>query len=120
MSDEFVYNYSPVTFEYLPPLGEPQELEYDPVGHEPMIPANATIIATPDAGENQVAVFNPGLQTWSVQQDYRGETRYSTLNNGVPVLIVDIGPLPANTTANPRPENYVWNSNENDWVLSPE
>lgn len=120
--DRTIYNYSATTREYLS-IGEadlsPADLKKSDPIEVLMIPAFATPIEPPSTIENQVAVFDPELETWSVQQDYRGQVRYSTITR-LPMVINEIGPLPENTTATPPPENYTWNQNEMDWVLSPE
>lgn len=120
--DRTIYNYDATTYEYLS-TGQadlsPADLEKEEPEEILMIPAYATQIQPPATIANQVAIFDEELQTWSVQQDYRGQTRYSTITRQ-PMVIVDIGPVPANTTATPPPENYVWNANSNSWVLSPE
>ncbi len=120
--DKTIYNYSSYTKEYLPPPGEGDIYPEDP--NTVVIPANATQIAPPSTGTNQVAVFDPQASppTWSVQQDYRGQTRYYTGENnttpGLEFTVMDIGPLPANSTDQPRPTvNHVWNSSENEWEL---
>ena len=120
--DRTIYNYDATTFEFLNESEadlSPADLEKEPPEEVLMIPAYATQITPPATIANQVAVFDPDLETWSVQQDYRGQIRYSTITRQ-PVVINEIGPLPANTTATPPPVNHVWNANANDWVLSPE
>ncbi|ECJ5700820.1 DUF4376 domain-containing protein [Salmonella enterica subsp. enterica] len=61
------------------------------------LPANCTDIAPPDIPASHIAVFAPETETWSLNEDHRGETVYDT-QTGNPVYISEPGPLPENTT----------------------
>ncbi|EEH2317608.1 DUF4376 domain-containing protein [Salmonella enterica] len=61
------------------------------------LPANCTDIAPPDIPASHIAVFDPETETWSLNEDHRGETVYDT-QTGNPVYISEPGPLPENTT----------------------
>ncbi|EIT8341746.1 tail fiber assembly protein, partial [Salmonella enterica subsp. enterica serovar Cotham] len=57
------------------------------------LPANCTDIAPPDIPSSHIAVFDAETQTWSLQEDHRGETVYDT-TTGNQVYISEPGPLP--------------------------
>ncbi|ENM1230350.1 DUF4376 domain-containing protein [Salmonella enterica] len=61
------------------------------------LPANCTDIAPPDIPSSHIAVFDPETETWSLNEDHRGETVYDT-QTGNPIYISEPGPLPENTT----------------------
>lgn len=95
-----IYNYSRTTFEL---VGEGVEARLDPVGQNPMIPAFATSVEPPTAGDNQVAVFDQGAQTWSLMDDFRGTVYYNA--DMVPTTITTIGEtVPADCTTEAPPE----------------
>ncbi|EBR3872092.1 tail fiber assembly protein, partial [Salmonella enterica subsp. enterica serovar Minnesota] len=60
------------------------------------LPANCTDIAPPDIPVSHIAVFDPETETWSLNEDHRGETVYDT-QTGNPVYISEPGQLPENT-----------------------
>ncbi|EDW5022707.1 tail fiber assembly protein [Salmonella enterica subsp. enterica] len=62
------------------------------------LPANCTDIAPPDIPSSHIAVFDAETQTWSLQEDHRGETVYDT-TTGNQVYISAPGPLPENVTS---------------------
>ncbi|WP_080155130.1 DUF4376 domain-containing protein [Salmonella enterica] len=61
------------------------------------LPSNCTDIAPPDIPASHIAVFDPETETWSLNEDHRGETVYDT-QTGNPIYISEPGPLPENTT----------------------
>lgn len=67
---------------------------------------NATSIVPPSVGENEIAKFEEGVggDSWVVLPDYRGETVYS-VENGSPLLVVDVGEIPFGYTLQ-KPELY--------------
>ncbi|EBG9603047.1 tail fiber assembly protein, partial [Salmonella enterica subsp. enterica] len=62
------------------------------------LPANCTDLAPPDIPSSYIAVFDAETQTWSLQEDHRGETVYDT-TTGNQVYISEPGPLPENVTS---------------------
>ncbi|KMJ67934.1 hypothetical protein ABT90_07750 [Salmonella enterica subsp. enterica serovar Typhimurium] len=55
-------------------------------------------------------------QTWSLQEDHRGETVYDT-TTGNQVYISDLGPLPENVTSvSPGGGYKKWDSKAQVWV----
>ena len=64
-----IYHYNPQTKEY---IGQ-SEMEFDPIGHEPMIPAYATVVEAPQFEEQEIPVFEDN--GWVVKPDFRG-TKY--------------------------------------------
>jgi hypothetical protein len=117
-----IYNYHPQTHEFL----SDRDARPDPVvPNEFEIPAHATPIAPPQAGTNEVAIFDPASSTWTLQPDYRGTKRYSTID-GSEQEIKDIGPLdevtPKNTTDEPLPtppegKRTVWDGEASAWTF---
>jgi hypothetical protein len=85
-----LYNYSASTGEY---LGK-SEAQLDPLesikaGTDVFLNlATATLIAPPEAGANQKAVWQG--EQWSLVDDYRGQTYYNR-ENGQPATIAELG-----------------------------
>ncbi|EBS4306946.1 tail fiber assembly protein [Salmonella enterica subsp. enterica] len=78
------------------------------------LPANCTDIAPPDIPSSHIAVFDAETQTWSLQEDHRGETVYDT-TTGNQVYISDPGPLPESVTSvSPDGEYQKWDGKA--WV----
>ncbi|ELA5356213.1 tail fiber assembly protein [Salmonella enterica subsp. enterica serovar Newport] len=78
------------------------------------LPANCTDIAPPDIPSSHIAVFDAETQTWSLQEDHRGETVYDT-TTGNPIYISEPGPLPENVTSvSPGGEYQKWDGKA--WV----
>ncbi|EBQ5839431.1 tail fiber assembly protein [Salmonella enterica subsp. enterica serovar Brandenburg] len=78
------------------------------------LPANCTDIAPPDIPSCHIAVFDAETQTWSLQEDHRGETVYDT-TTGNQVYISEPGPLPENVTSvSPDGEYQKWDGKA--WV----
>ncbi|ECC4031972.1 DUF4376 domain-containing protein [Salmonella enterica] len=78
------------------------------------LPAGCTDIAPPDIPASHIAVFDAGTQTWSLQEDHRGETVYDT-TTGNQVYISEAGPLPENTTTQ-APASPVDKFENGKWV----
>ncbi|EBL0364906.1 tail fiber assembly protein [Salmonella enterica subsp. enterica serovar Javiana] len=80
------------------------------------LPANCTDIAPPDIPASHIAVFDAETQTWSLQEDHRGETVYDT-TTGNQVYISEPGPLPENVTSvSPGGEYQKWDGKAKVWV----
>ncbi|ENZ1851210.1 TPA: tail fiber assembly protein [Salmonella enterica] len=78
------------------------------------LPANCTDIAPPDIPSSHIAVFDAETQTWSLQEDHRGETVYDT-TTGNQIYISAPGPLPENVTSvSPDDEYQKWDGKT--WV----
>ncbi|HFD8256711.1 TPA: tail fiber assembly protein [Salmonella enterica] len=78
------------------------------------LPANCTDIAPPDIPSSHIAVFDAETQTWSLQEDHRGETVYDT-TTGNQIYISAPGPLPENVTSvSPDGEYQKWDGKA--WV----
>lgn len=85
-----LYNYLPVTHEYL----NQSEATLDPKENKPIVPAYATLQKPPATNANQVAVFNEAQDQWEIKQDYRGQAYW--LADGSEKTIDQIGEtLPA-------------------------
>ncbi|EBH3320931.1 tail fiber assembly protein [Salmonella enterica subsp. enterica] len=78
------------------------------------LPSNCTDIAPPDIPSSHIAVFDAETQTWSLQEDHRGETVYDT-TTGNQIYISEPGPLPENVTSvSPDGEYQKWDGKA--WV----
>jgi hypothetical protein len=77
---------------------DPLETAKNPSKPQYLIPANATSIAPPPVGPNQVAVFSTASQSWSVVEDNRNTLVYSKTNGGA-TRVTQVGPLASNLTA---------------------
>lgn len=62
------------------------------------LPANCTIVLPPAIPSGHVAIFDDKEQTWTIKEDHRDETVYSTMT-GEAIFISDIGELPENTVS---------------------
>ncbi|EBQ9424333.1 phage tail protein [Salmonella enterica subsp. enterica serovar Potsdam] len=78
------------------------------------LPSNCTDIAPPDIPASHIAVFDPETETWSLNEDHRGETVYDT-QTGNPIYISEPGPLPENTTTQP-PTSPIDKFENGQWV----
>ncbi|EEG3089860.1 DUF4376 domain-containing protein [Salmonella enterica] len=78
------------------------------------LPANCTDIAPPDIPASHIAIFDPETETWSLNEDHRGETVYDT-QTGNPIYISEPGPLPENTTTQ-APTSSVDKFENGKWV----
>ncbi|EAY7437235.1 tail fiber assembly protein [Salmonella enterica] len=80
------------------------------------LPANCTDLAPPDIPSSHIAVFDAETQTWSLQEDHRGETVYDT-TTGNQMYISEPGPLPENATSvSPGGGYKKWDSKTQVWV----
>jgi len=102
------YHYSGITFEFLSTsdamldLLETQEQGIDVF----LLPANATVITPPAEGTDQVAVFNKGLQQWSIENDFRGNWYEETTGAVLPITDIGVSPPPGYTTTPPPGPGY--------------
>jgi len=76
-----------------------------------LIPANATLIPPPVAGENEKPVFDPATDKWIVAADFRGTTYY--LADGTKIEVAELGiAVPENAILIPLAAKYLkpyWN-----------
>ncbi|MCU1718680.1 hypothetical protein [Pseudomonas sp. 5P_3.1_Bac2] len=112
MSAPAIYLAHPITGEYLgSAFADPDPLDAEHY----LVPAHAYLDAPPTAAHNQVAVRTE--QGWQLLEDFRG-TLYHT-STGNPVEHTELGPLPAELSATPRPSPaHIWQ--QNGWVFSAE
>lgn len=82
------------------------------------LPAYCTDIEPPAALDGQIQIFDDKAQTWSLVDNYRGQTVYS-ITDGAAITITEPGPLPDNTTLTAPPDGFVkWNGSE--WIKDEE
>lgn len=55
-----------------------------------LLPADATLVEPPTTGANQVAIFDPEAETWSIDDDFRGTEVWNTTTK-LPRVIDTIG-----------------------------
>lgn len=83
---------------------------------EPLIPANATDIAPPDATDGKVAVFENG--EWRMVEDYRQQMIYDITDYTQSKVVTDLGAVPEGWTLQ-KPDDYcVWNADSEAWAYS--
>lgn len=78
------------------------------------LPSNCTDIAPPDIPASHIAVFDSETETWSLNEDHRGETVCDT-QTGNPIYISKPGPLPENTTTQ-APTSPIDKFENGQWV----
>ena len=105
---DYIYNIHPNTSEF---IGR-TEMEYDPIGHEPMIPAYATITQPPEFGEEEIPVFEDN--EWVVKSDFRG-TKY-WIDHFTEKEIKEIGESIPDDAYLEQPEFKRTDKEESEWV----
>jgi len=109
MGEVMIYNYDN-SGEYT----RSSELEYDPVEHQPLVPALATMIEPPEQVDGFAAVFAD--EQWSLVADTRGI--YFSTSTGDEVRHDELGVLPAELTAlKPNSPRHRWDGSK--WIISP-
>lgn len=79
------------------------------------LPAYCTDIEPPEGADNKVAVFDSDNNSWSLIEDHRGQTVYST-EDGTAIYISELGPLPDNVTElSPDGEYQKWDGKK--WIV---
>ncbi|UXM94632.1 hypothetical protein N5853_11065 [Bartonella sp. HY329] len=91
MTAPLIYNYSNITYEFLA-VGQAKQSPFRE--NEWSYPAFCTLIAPPETGKNQTAVFNRTPDNmmhgeWVIVPDHRGETWYT--ESGESVTIKELG-----------------------------
>lgn len=113
----FIYDYDPTTGALVGEREARRSPLYDPEKHEPeeefLVPANATVIAPPACGENEVPCFADGA--WVVKADHRGKTCYDK-NTKAEVTISEIGEMPQHLTELVPGEFDVWEDGSSSWI----
>lgn len=111
---QFVYNYDPASGAFTSTsLADESPLEPGKF----LAPAYSTLIAPPDPGEHQVAVFQRG--EWTLRPDLRKAELYST-ETGERLVVTQIGEEPANATTVARPgAGYEWSDRAKSWLENP-
>lgn len=97
-----LYHYDVVTGE----LAWESDARLDPLElargvERPLVPANATIVPPPEAGEAETPVFDPLTMEWRVDADFRGRPFYDS-EGGVHFCALGETPDPEWTTAPPQ------------------
>jgi hypothetical protein len=73
----------------------------DPIGQEPLIPANATPKQPISAGQKKVSVYDSNTNSWSVKDDYRGTVWFDVTGNEQKINEIGIAPDPSWTDTKP-------------------
>lgn len=95
------------------------------LGHEDItvpphtgLPAGSTVISPGDDSVGNAAIYDVTTETWSLTEDHRGKTVYSTVN-GDAQEITGLGPLPDGVTTIAPANNYQkWDGSE--WIDDPD
>lgn len=82
-----IYHFHPLTGE----LSGEGEARLDPVEQKPLLPANATLIAPPEAQNGYARIF--GGNAWAQVEDHRGKVLWTAEGEAQEITI--LGPLPA-------------------------
>lgn len=105
-----IHNYDPTNRVYL----RTSDAQIDPLESQAfgedryLIPAYSTDKPLPPVGANEVAVFDPAADNWTIQPDHRGQTYYRNAD-GQAVKITEIGPIAADLTSQEPPcPNCSW------------
>lgn len=106
-----VYNYDRRTGEF---IGE-TEADKSPLEKGVfLVPANATLIEPPAAGEGFVVCFKD--QKWVFEKDYRGQSAFDKATAQM-VTITEIGDIPSHLTFTPPKVQFpVWNEGVKEWI----
>lgn len=96
---EYVYNYHPITKEYL----NSEPLYRDPIENLPVLPPDSTTIVPPEKTEDHVAVFKD--DKWELVEDYRGQPIYK--NGEVDRVVDTIGAVPDGWFLDKSPERLL-------------
>lgn len=108
-----VYNYHPVTKEY---LGESDATESPLEPEVFLIPANAVETPPPVPQSGFTIVWNEQSKTWVEKEDHRGKTVYN-ISTKEETIIDYIGPIKAEfTEIQPQPNN-IWDVTTNSWII---
>lgn len=109
-----IYHYHPDTGEFV----GASEARKDPLEKDRyLIPANATEVAPPDVGKNQVAAFIDGA--WQITEDRRGDVVYNKADTSK-WTVEDIGPLPNKYTVEiPASSRDTWDEDSQAWIAPP-
>lgn len=78
------------------------------------LPANCTTITPPEIKAGYIALFNAAKQKWTLSEDHRGETVFST-DNGRAISIDEPGSYPVGTTT-VAPEKAWQKWNGKNWI----
>ncbi|WP_299733829.1 hypothetical protein [uncultured Endozoicomonas sp.] len=107
------YHYDPETFEYLHPV--PCQKNPARPG-EYLIPPNSTARKPLSADDCMVAVYQPDIDNWTLEEDHRNKTVYSKADKSE-LKIETIGPIPdTHTELKPEDEFCNWDEASNQWI----
>lgn len=110
------YHFNPITFEFTYESDARLDyLETEKQGIDVyLVPGKATAIATPATGVEQVAVFNIGLQSWSVEVDNRGTWYDPTNGNAEYIEDIGVAHTPGFVSTPPPGSGYEWDGAQ--WI----
>jgi len=90
-----IHNYDKKTKEFTTSV-EPYYSPREP--GVPLMPAFSTTLTPPTVNIGEVAVFDEDTETWTIEEDHRGQTIYNTTSKAMSI-VEDIGPIPTGFTA---------------------
>ena len=110
-----IYNYDPVTKEFL----SVEEADKSPLEHDVyLFPANSTIIVAPtELEEHETPCFNTETQRWSVVDDYREIKLYSKETKEIVFAALGQTPEALNATLlQPTSDYDAWDESTQNWI----
>ncbi len=108
-----IHHYDGATGEYL----ASSQARIDPLQGGPLIPANATTTAPPNAAQGCAVCFVNNV--WQQIENHRCELLYS-IETGLPVTWSALGAIPQGHTASRPGANQVWDHTTQAWTDDPE
>ena len=107
------YRYDPRTFEYLHPVVCHKNLVR---AGEYLIPPSSTARIPPSADDAIVAVYQPELDNWTLEEDHRSKIVYSKADKSE-MKIETIGPIPdTHTEQKPEDDFCNWDEANHQWI----
>jgi hypothetical protein len=92
------------------------DAEYDPIGHELMIPANCVTVKPPKCRKYEIAIWCETNDRWLIESNFVGCTVYLKHDCRESVIWHTIGCLPEQFTKNKPKSNYdKWCTVTNTW-----
>lgn len=115
-----IYHYNSQTLEYIGETSAKLDPRETAIQKKDifLVPANATTVAPPSTGVEEIAVFDLDAETWSKKIDARG-TWWNTEDGTVKIEIKNIGEAKASRMIDVAPPidmvKPVWDTSNNEW-----
>ena len=109
-----IWHYDPETHAL---RGEGQA-DPDPRTGGALVPAHATPVAPPSAAAGEVPVYDRAAMAWTVVEDHRGKSAWSTVT-GQPIVMSAPGPVAAGVTLTAPGPHDRWDDATGQWTEDP-